>query len=339
MANYNHARYLGESLGAIGAQTRAPDEVIIIDDGSTDESIGVIDSFASSRRAVRVLRNPQRLGVQQAIARALPLVASDYLIWTAADDRLLPNFLEKSMAALDRHPEAALCFSETTQLIGDTGRVLRFATDPALRRIFDLSDLPEFSLPEDLVARMQRAYLPIAANTAIVKREALLGLHGYPKELEWLADSFAYLVIALRHGACVVPETLALIRTLPGSYSQSMKDPARQSLVVRRMLNLLAGPEYRDIRRAFLACPSNLAPAGNRLFRTLIRTPRDWDLLLSFPWWKVKEHKLHHRLSWLGVLMSGVIHLPLALPHRYRRRLFPAALRRAYWRVRSWILS
>lgn len=339
MANYNHARYLGESLGGVRGQTRAADEIIIIDDGSTDGSIGVIDSFASSHRHVRVLRNSQRLGVQESIARVLPHVASDYLVWTAADDRLLPNFLEKSMAVLDRHPEAALCFSETTQLLGDTGGSLRFATDPALRRIFDLSDLPPFLQPEDLITRMKRAYLPIAANTVIVKREALLSLHGYPRELEWLADSFLYAALALRHGTCVVPETLALIRTIPGSYSQSMHDPARQPLVLGRMLDLLATPEYADIRRAFRACPSNFSLAGKFIFRAFLRRPRDWDLFVSYLWGKVIEHKLQHRLSWMGVLTSGVFHLPLVIPHHYRRRVFPKVLRRAYYRVRSWILS
>src|SRR5258707_729655 len=116
MANRNHARYLGESLGGIGGPTRAADEIVIVDDASTDDSVERIEAFARGRSGVRFLRNERRLGVHDSIARALPLVASDYLVWTAADDVLLPDFLERSMAALERHPGAGLCFSETAQM-------------------------------------------------------------------------------------------------------------------------------------------------------------------------------------------------------------------------------
>ena len=179
MSNYNHGRYLGESLGGIRAQTRPADEIILIDDGSTDRSVKLLERFASVNSNVVVLRNAERLGVNASISRAIPLVRSDYLVWTAADDRLLATFLERSMAALERHPEAGLCFSETTQLLGDSRVIKRFATDPALKRIFDLSELPEYLSPEALVKRMKRTYLPIAANTVVVRRDALLELNGF----------------------------------------------------------------------------------------------------------------------------------------------------------------
>ena len=46
--NYNHGRYLPESLGSIAAQTRAPDRVVIIDDASTDDSLAVISRFIAN---------------------------------------------------------------------------------------------------------------------------------------------------------------------------------------------------------------------------------------------------------------------------------------------------
>src|SRR5262245_48750449 len=104
MANFNHARYLPESLAGIAAQTRPADEVVIVDDGSTDASVAIIERFAADRPSVRFIRNPRNLGVQESVSRALQAVSADYLVWTAADDRLLPGFLERSMAALERHP-------------------------------------------------------------------------------------------------------------------------------------------------------------------------------------------------------------------------------------------
>src|SRR4051812_30469441 len=108
MANFNHARYLNESLGGIGWQTRPADEIVIVDDGSEDASAQIMAQFAAAHPTVRFLRNERRLGVHDSISRAMAFVKSDYVVWTAADDRLLPHFLERSMAALERHPQAGL---------------------------------------------------------------------------------------------------------------------------------------------------------------------------------------------------------------------------------------
>jgi glycosyltransferase domain-containing protein len=301
MPNYNHGHYLPESLGAICGQTRPADEVIVIDDGSTDDSVAIIEEFARRHPTMRFLRNERNLGVQASIARALPLVSSDYLVCAAADDRLLPAFLEKSMAPLERHPQAGLCFSELSVLKGDTGEIQRFADFPWVRHIYDLSDLPEFMPPAALERRMRRAYLHMTSNSVIVRRDALLASGGFPAELEWYADSFAYTVVALRYGACVLPETLALIRAKPGSYSQSgIHDRVRQSRVLVAMLDLLARPEYRDIRGAFRRCPSNLLVGQALLLNLLLRRMRDWDLFLPYLICKTRDYKRTHELSWPG---------------------------------------
>lgn len=298
MANYNHGRYLHESLGGIAAQTRPADEVLIIDDGSTDDSVEIIQRFIAANPGVRFLRNKGRLGVHESISRVLPFVTSDYIVWTAADDRLLPHFLERSMGALERHPHAGLCFSETTQLLGDSGVTVPFAKEPTVKHTFDLSDLPEYLSPRAIVKRMKRAYLPIAANTVVAKREALLALKGYPSQLEWYADSFAYTAIALRYGACVVADTLAVIRTTTGSYSNAMYDPVKQRVILARLLDLLAAPEYRDIRRIYRACPSNFSPGWGLMLRVQMQKVRDWDLLLPYFIWKVREYKRGYGLTW-----------------------------------------
>jgi len=299
LSNYNHRRYLKESLGAICGQSRPADEIVVIDDGSTDDSVTVIEEFASRYPALRFIRNHRNLGLQASIARALPLVTSEYLVWAASDDRLLPDFLEASMAVLERHPRAGLCFSELSVLKGDTGEIERFAAVPWVAHTFDLSDLPEYLAPADVIRRMQRAYLPITSNSVVVRREALLALGGYPAALEWFSDSFAYTVIALRHGACVVPRTLVLIRSNPGSYSQGgMRDRGRQAVVLTALLHILARPDYRDIRRAFRRCPSNFSPYGTLMLELQLRRIRDWELFVSYLVWKVREYRRGHRLSW-----------------------------------------
>jgi glycosyltransferase involved in cell wall biosynthesis len=144
LCNYNHAKYLHDSLGYICRQTRPADQILVIDDGSSDGSWDIIRKFARQHPNLQALANERNLGLEASIASALPLVSCDYLIWTAADDRLLPPFLERNMAVLAHHRSAALSFSEVVALRGDSEGIDRFATNPAAPRIFDLSDLPAY---------------------------------------------------------------------------------------------------------------------------------------------------------------------------------------------------
>jgi hypothetical protein len=204
LCNYNHAKYLPDSLGHICRETRRADQIVVINDGSTDDSWDIIQAFARDHSNLEAHANGRNLGLEASIAKALQMVRCDYLVWAAADDRLLPPFLECNMAVLANHPAAALSFSEVVALKGDSGEIDRFATNPAASRIFDLSDLPVFLSPAQLRKRMTLAYLPLASNTAVIRLDALRELGGFPAALRWFADSFACTALAMRHGACVI---------------------------------------------------------------------------------------------------------------------------------------
>ncbi len=290
LCNYNHARYLSDSLGRICGQTRPADQVVVIDDGSVDGSWEIVQQFARRHPSLEAHANGRNLGLEASIAKGLQLVHCDYLVWAAADDRLLPQFLERNMAVLARHPAAALSFSEVVALKGDSEEIDRFATNPAAPRIFDLSELPEFLSPARLRQRMQQGYLPIASNTAVIRVDRIRSFGGFPAALRWFADSFTCTALAMRHGACVIAEPLALIRSSPESYSQTMRDVSQQAEVLDAITDLLARTELRDIRAFMRACPSNMTVYDPLILGVLAKHPRDWDLFAAYARWKLGEY-------------------------------------------------
>ena len=310
LCNYNHARYLPDSLGHICSQTRPADQILVVDDGSTDDSWDIIQGFARDHSNLQAHANGRNLGLEASIAAALELVRCDYLVWAGADDRLLPRFLERNMTTLANHPDAALSFSEVVVLKGDSDVIDRFATNRAAPRIFDLSDLPVYLSSDRLRQRMRQAYLPIASNTAVIRADALRAFGGFPAELRWFADSFACTALAMRHGACVVAEPLALIRSRPESYSQSMRDVPQQTAVLNAVLDLLARPEMRDIRAFMKDCPSNLTVYDPLILKVLGKRPRDWDLFATYARWKIRESAAAMRAR----------QLPRRVANRFRRR-------------------
>jgi glycosyltransferase involved in cell wall biosynthesis len=305
--NYNGGPSLRECLDGVCGQTRPADQVIVIDDGSTDDSAAVVEAVAARHGHITLMQNGRNLGLQQSIAGVLPLVAAEYLVWITPDDRLLPAFLEKSMPPLERHPDAGLCFSAS----------------------LDPRDPAEHMPPAAIRQRMKRAYLPIGGNAVVVRRTALLAVGGYPAELDRQSESFAHVVVALRFGACVVPEPLALRRVDP--------DPGRHAAASAAMLDLLAQPRYRDIRRAFRQCPSNFS-----LFRlpgqsVPFHRARDWDLLLASLRWSVRAERRARGLTPAGMLARLGVRL-LRLVRSWCRRLLAAlgrSVRDALRSVRS----
>ena len=122
LTSYNYARYLPAALVALAAQTRPPDEVIVIDDGSADDSVAIINAFLGRFAAPLLVQNPRNLGTIANLNRGLELARGEVVYFAAADDVAYPALLERGMGLLDGHPGAAL-FSARSDIIDTEGRV------------------------------------------------------------------------------------------------------------------------------------------------------------------------------------------------------------------------
>ncbi len=109
MPNYNHSHYLPVALDAILSSSRLPDEILVIDDCSQDDSCEVIGRYAAREPRIRALANPRNLGVVSTMNRGLTLASGDYLAMLAADDCVEPNFFADAAAQLDLHARAGFC--------------------------------------------------------------------------------------------------------------------------------------------------------------------------------------------------------------------------------------
>lgn len=87
MATYNGARYLREQLDSFAAQTRLPDELVVCDDGSSDDTLNILEEFARTAPfQVRIFRNDVNLGYAQNFARALERCVGDLVFLSDHDN-------------------------------------------------------------------------------------------------------------------------------------------------------------------------------------------------------------------------------------------------------------
>ena len=202
MANYNHAHLIAEALEAILGQSAKPMEVVVVDDGSTDNSVEVIEQVATRDPTVQLLRNESNQGVFLTSGRAFSNTTGDCVYFAAADDRVLPGFFEKSLAMLARHPETGLCFS-LRQLIDEDGDVMpgHVPWGPCADRCY----LP----PEEVRRILLRRGLFVVGGNTIYRREAVSRYLPWRAELGAFADGFVEHSVALERGVCFIPEVLA----------------------------------------------------------------------------------------------------------------------------------
>lgn len=133
---YNHERYIGAALASLRAQTRPPDRVIILDDGSTDGSLGALmgnpgaqppapgsGRFAGIETRTDILFQPNA-GAHAALNRLVSLADDcDYLAILNSDDCYHPTRLERCLDYLETHPSVDLLCTRL-RLIDETGQTL-----------------------------------------------------------------------------------------------------------------------------------------------------------------------------------------------------------------------
>jgi len=125
---YNYGHFLGEAIQSVLDQTFQDFEIIVVDDGSTDNTREVVNSFKDTR--VRYIYQDHR-GVSAAQNAAIYAASGEYITGVAADDLFLPQNLEIKVKLLDSRPDVGLVYSDAYLFDNNTGdNIGRLWRDP-----------------------------------------------------------------------------------------------------------------------------------------------------------------------------------------------------------------
>jgi glycosyltransferase involved in cell wall biosynthesis len=109
---YNGARYLGEAIDSVLAQTR-PCELIVVDDGSTDGSGAIADAYGPPVRSI----SQERGGMAASRNRAVREATGDFFTFLDADDRFPPDKIERQLAVFDATPGLDIVYGHVTEFL------------------------------------------------------------------------------------------------------------------------------------------------------------------------------------------------------------------------------
>jgi glycosyltransferase involved in cell wall biosynthesis len=244
-------------LKALLCQKRAADEIIVIDDGSTDDSVHIIDEIAAGAPAIRVLRNENNIGVIATLQRGLEVARGNYVYFAASDDWILPDFFALALQRLEADPGVGLFCGEAMLVDGTSNQP--FAVRPAVRPRMSARSIDAAEVNKLLRATDNW----ILTGSAVFRRECVAWAGGFDARLGSFADGFIARKIALRYGFYFEPKIVASWVVFPDSVSRrTARDLQRSNYILDAVPKLIAADSgfpswyaavFRD-RWRFAAC-------------------------------------------------------------------------------------
>ena len=125
---FNGARYLGETLDSLLAQSSRDFVVVVSDNGSTDETPAICERYARSDPRITVHRHAENRGAAWNYNHLVDLAATPFFKWSGSDDKYAPTYVERCLEAIDRHGGPVLVYPRTV-LIDADGTAIRAYDD------------------------------------------------------------------------------------------------------------------------------------------------------------------------------------------------------------------
>jgi glycosyltransferase involved in cell wall biosynthesis len=247
MPNYNHGKWLARSLGALVAQTGPSKEIVLIDDGSTDNSAEIIAGFCRRHDCIRLVRHDVNRGYFAAIESGIGAARGEFVLFAAADDFVLEGLLARAEAALRAHPAAAFYCAEGA-LVDRAGNMVGY------RPIVPPRFTSGYLTPADVRRGIRRSDNWFFGPSVIYRRGLLAHIGFFDKSLGTLSDGMAARLLGFQHGFYFDAKVLAVWMIDPESLSaQTSLSAAESRRVVEDGARWISAHFPADIRDSYRA--------------------------------------------------------------------------------------
>lgn len=194
IAAYNRENYIATALKSILNQTKTDFEVIVVDDGSTDSTMSVVQSYPDPR--IRLIRNERNLGIPRTRNRGLEAARGQYFAILDSDDYALPHRLARQAAFLGANPDIAEV-GAWGGWMDATGRMNSKVKQQPLT---------------DGAIRTQLLFTCCINNRSLMARTEVLRQFGYPTDFTLSSDYELHRKVVREHKVANLPEVLVVGR-------------------------------------------------------------------------------------------------------------------------------
>lgn len=237
---HNQANLLPRSLSALQEQRDDIDEIYLVDNASSDDSLSRLRAAAATFKKAYVIANSSNIGAIAALNTCLRAASGRLIYFAAADDFILPGFLSHHLRSFSLYPNIGIssCLSRLATVSGaDCG----IFPSPLPRAT------PGVLSPEECRAALYRLDHWFMGNAAVFHRAKLLALGGFNPAFAGFSDAFCCFTLALRHGAAFSPQALAVKRGIEAGMGSAVHADAGRSAALWRAVESEMVDAFSDI--------------------------------------------------------------------------------------------
>jgi glycosyltransferase involved in cell wall biosynthesis len=271
---YNYGRYIGQAIDSALAQTYRPCEIIVVDDGSTDNTSEVLSGYGNK---IRAFTQPNG-GPASARNRGIQCVQGEFIAFLDADDFWLPHKLERQLDVLRAFSGTAMISTEMVAITNESGMAVdpvKGGTPISSTSIIRLRDLLE--------------YAPMIPSSVLIPKEYFRVLGFFDESLQGAEDMEMWWRVACHYPIVRVDERLTGYRVHSGSISHNPESMLRNHL--------------RFLDKAFTKLPQL---RGKRYWRRLAEARMYREVAYM-------RHVKGERLAAAAAIVHSVASWPLAL--------------------------
>lgn len=207
--NRNDSKHLKKCLDSVLAQDVSPDQVIVVDDQSTDDSLDIIQKKLFNIAGARIVVNPTCLGTMGALNEGLKYVTSEYVLFLSSNDYVEKGLFECAQSSIAAAGSPGV-WSAMVWVVDESGRHLHLYPSPVVA----LSDT--FFPPDKCIHLAKTVGHWFTGTTLIYHRETLQKIGGFDIAYQGLGDLLAALTVASIKGAAFSPKPLGVVRQHDG---------------------------------------------------------------------------------------------------------------------------
>lgn len=220
---YNKATFIRETLDSALAQTYLNTEIILVDDGSTDGSLEILEHYAKDFPKKIRLFAQKNAGVSSATNKGIQMAKGDYIQFLDADDLLSPDKIKLQLRLLEGEDKLTMCSCEWVTFLGE----------PEKHQTWNLKVFKDYSDPVEMVLDLYNQSEMMQPGVYLCTRELIQKAGPWDESLTINQDGEFFLRVMLQAKEVLFEPTVKVFYRKPGvtNVSQQKSYPASQSLL------------------------------------------------------------------------------------------------------------
>jgi len=299
---YNSAAFIADAIGSVRAQTRPVDEIIVVDDGSTDDTAMVVQRLGDG---VHYLYQANA-GPSAARNRGIEAARGNLIAFLDADDQWTRTKIEQQLAIMEQNPAIALVAGDMAEI--DSQDNITVASVLSKHNLLPyVKDLASKPIPNALALLLKVNFIP--TGTVLARRAALEDAGGFTTDIRYGEDLELWAKVAAQHAIVCLPEVL-MLRRQHGENATQATEPLLHDLI--KVMSSLRAWDAKQLRQQGIDPDRLVAEAWGNLGYWQFSSGRLPDARQAF------RRSLEEKMTLRTLLYSTLCIMPSRLVYRLR---------------------